>query len=157
MSQIQSPPALHRLALFRDEAWLARAVGGYLATALGRGEGALAITLPSRWERIQADLAGRAVPAAPGRVMHLDAEATLAAILAQGISVASLRAAVGPAIAQLRESTGVSAVRAYGDMVDVLWLRGEESPGWRSRSSSRGTSSSSPRASPCSAPIRRIR
>ena len=109
-----------------NEPALAGNVAAFLAEGLARGEGALIIAGAANRDAILAALEARTVetggPLASTPLASLDAEETLAAFLIDGRpDRRRFRETVG---AQLRAFKGAS-VRAYGEMVGVLWQRGE--------------------------------
>jgi hypothetical protein len=112
----------HLVRLYQDSGALAEAVSGYLAEGLRRGEAAIVIATPAHVEALLPKIDfSRAVAQGPLRV--LDAEETLASLMANGIPQwNAFRELIGGLIAELRLQ--YPAVRAYGEMVDVLWQRG---------------------------------
>jgi hypothetical protein len=112
----------HFVRLYQDSGALAEAVSGYLAEGLRRGEAAIVIATPAHVEAFLRKIDfSRAVAQGPLRV--LDAEETLASLMANGIPQwNAFRELIGGLIAELRLQ--YPAVRAYGEMVDVLWQRG---------------------------------
>ena len=114
----------HFVQLYSEDDALARAVGQYIGAGLERGEAAIVIATPSH----RSAFIGR-IPAAQraiheGRFHVLDAEETLARFMANGMPQwQPFREAIGGLIAELR--LRYPTVRAYGEMVDVLWQRGE--------------------------------
>ena len=125
---LRTPSATaHVVQLYQDEEFLAEAVTEYIGAGLRCGEAAILIVTPAhRTLFIKAFAAagldsGRAI--SDGQLRFLDASATLQGFMRQGLpDWHRFRAAVGGALAGLRcEYPGV---RAYGEMVDVLWRDG---------------------------------
>jgi hypothetical protein len=113
----------HLVRLYQDEADLAQAVAEYLAGGLGKGEAAVVIATPPHRGAILRELerAGHAPGAA---LVVLDAEETLARFMSGGQPQwHPFQAVIGGRIAELRAR--YPALRAYGEMVDVLWQHGE--------------------------------
>ena len=109
----------HRVRLYQDTGELADAVAGYIRSGLDGGEAAVIIATP---EHRAAFMARRLV--AGRSLVVLDAERTLARFMAQGMPQwQPFHQVIGGLIARLR--LRYPAVRAYGEMVDVLWQRGE--------------------------------
>lgn len=108
---VDRPAQRHFVQVYQDVDFLAEAVRRYLEAGLEAGEAALVIARPEHRARF----------AVPGDVVSLDAEETLARFMASGMPQwEPFRALVGGLIgAQGRP------VRAYGEMVDILWQRGE--------------------------------
>ena len=113
----------HFVQLYRDEGFLYELVGEYAATALERGEGVILIATPAHRAGFRSVLdSDEAIER--GQLLLLDAEETLAQFSANGMpDWQSFHAVIGGLIAKLR--LDYSTVRAYGEMVDVLWQRGE--------------------------------
>lgn len=108
----------HFVQLYEDSAPLAEAVAEYVREGLRNGEAALIIATAEHraafLEKIPASEALRV----------LDAEQTLAQLMVNGKpSWSAFRETIGGLIAELR--LRYPTVRAYGEMVDVLWQRGE--------------------------------
>jgi hypothetical protein len=100
--------------------FLTEAVTDYVNTGLQRGEAAIIIATPEHrvkfLERLQF--------AQQGGLKLLDAEETLGRFMTSGMPEwKSFHEIVGGAIAEL--CLQYPAVRAYGEMVDVLWQKGQ--------------------------------
>ena len=108
----------HFVQLYEDSAALAEAVADYVGEGLRNGEAVVIIATPAH----RAAFLGNISPTEGLRV--LDAEETLAQIMANGMpNWRAFREVIGGLIADLRLRH--PTVRAYGEMVDVLWQRGE--------------------------------
>ena len=113
----------HFVQLYSDPAFLSEAVTEYLSAGLRLGEAALVIARPENRHRFAQALERRHVLPSPALHM-LDAQATLASFMVDGMPQwTAFRRACGGAIAEMRLS--YPTVRAYGEMVDILWQRGE--------------------------------
>jgi MEDS: MEthanogen/methylotroph, DcmR Sensory domain len=109
----------HIVQTYDDPAVLADAVAEYLGTGLGRGEAAIVIARPEHAARFLEKLGTR--PA--DQLVLLDAEATLARFMVDGMPEwTAFREVVGGLIARVRLQ--YPTVRAYGEMVDILWQQG---------------------------------
>jgi len=120
---LEHPGNDHMVQLYQDCAFLVEAVTAYVAAGLRQGEAALLIARPENGSRFaQAlELQGFAPSSA---VRMLDAEETLDEFMVDGMPEwTAFHRACGGAIAELRLQ--YPAVRAYGEMVDILWQRGE--------------------------------
>jgi hypothetical protein len=119
----------HLVQVYTDTEFLVEAVAEYLATGLRAGEGAIVIARPENRKRFLSALEARAVH--PGGALRmLDAEETLGAFMVDGMPQwTAFHQACGGAIAELRLQ--YPTVRAYGEMVDILWQRGEQSAALR--------------------------
>src|SRR5687767_14804177 len=114
----------HFVQLYQELDVLTEAVARYIDTGLARGEAAIVIATPAHRAEFVARIAGAQAAIAEGRFHVLDAEDTLARFMANGMPQwQPFREAIGGLIAELR--LRYPTVRAYGEMVDVLWQRGE--------------------------------
>lgn len=126
---LADPHAGHLVQLYgSDPLPLARNVGRYLAEGLAAGEGAVIIAAHAHREAFIAELeAHQADPAAAirdGRLVVLDADETLARFLVDGQPDYDLfDAAVGTVVTKLATAYP-AGVRAYGEMVGLLWEAG---------------------------------
>lgn len=114
----------HFVQLYQEVDGLADAVARYVGTGLERGEAAIIIATPAHRAAFIARIPGGQAAMDEGRFHVLDAERTLARFMANGMPQwQPFRQAIGGLIAELR--LRYPTVRAYGEMVDVLWQRGE--------------------------------
>jgi hypothetical protein len=105
----------HIVQVYQDVEFLTETIGEYLGTGLRSGEAAIVIARP---EHSTPFFAGQ------GQLKLLDAEETLERIMTSGMPEwKSFLEIVGGAIAELR--LRYPRVRAYGEMADMLWQRGE--------------------------------
>ena len=120
----------HAVRFYDSVESLARMVSGFLAEGLAAKEPALAIATPDHARAIEAALAAKgwdiAALKANGELTLLDADETLAAFMVDGMPDETKFAAIA-ANAILRACHGRTdcTVRAYGEMVDVLWKRNQ--------------------------------
>jgi hypothetical protein len=116
---LKQPGCEHIVQLYQDVEFLCDTVADYVGTGLRRGEAAIIIATPEHRARFLEKL-----EPADGQLKLLDAEETLERFMASGIPEwKSFHEIVGGAIAQLRPQ--YPAVRAYSEMVDVLWQKGQ--------------------------------
>lgn len=109
----------HMVHLYQEPQFLADAVAQYVLSGLGSGEAAIVIATPGHRRLFEA----RGLVQGPA-LRLLDAEETLARFMSGGQPQwKAFREAIGGPIGELR--LRYPAVRAYGEMVDVLWQRGE--------------------------------
>src|SRR5688500_10931806 len=114
----------HFVQLYQEVDGLAPAVARYVGTGLERGEAAIIIATPAHRAAFIAHIPGAHAAIDEGRFHLLDAEDTLARFMANGMPQwQPFRESIGGLIAELR--LRYPTVRAYGEMVDVLWQRGE--------------------------------
>lgn len=118
----------HLVAFYDTEAELGRTVGRYLHEALRDGAVAVAIATPEHRQAFESELESAGLRpgelAAQERLVWLDAERTLGGIVA-GAVVAddAFRRIVGGVMH--RAAASGRPVRAYGEMVALLWEAGE--------------------------------
>jgi DcmR-like sensory protein len=118
----------HFVQVYKDEAFLLEAVAEYAGTGLRRGEAVVIIATPSHRAAFMQRLEGDGIAAEEarqrGQPLLLDADETLARFTPGGMPEwQSFHALLGGVIAKLRLEH--PSVRAYGEMVDLLWQRGE--------------------------------
>jgi hypothetical protein len=118
----------HFVQVYQDEAFLCDAVAQYVGAGLRRGEGAILIARPGNAARFEQQLAREGL--SPDRAKRrsqlvvLDADETLDKFTPGGMpDWQTFHALIGGRIAEMR--LRFPQVRAYGEMVDVLWQRGE--------------------------------
>jgi MEDS: MEthanogen/methylotroph, DcmR Sensory domain len=123
-------PEEHVVQLYgTDDQLLTRNVGRYLAEGLRRGDGVLVIATPEHRTTLTRRLreeTSHSQAVLEGRLVFLDAETTLARFLVDGApDPARFRSVVGDALSGVRARAVHTGVRAYGEMVGVLWKAGE--------------------------------
>lgn len=118
-------PRDHVVLLYRDEAFLARAMAHFLGTGLARGESAVVVATPAHAALFTGHLAAAGVGVRDlvqrQQLIVLDAEECLAQFMSDGTPD---RAAFGVIVKGLLErirAAGFARVRLYGEMVDLLW------------------------------------
>lgn len=118
----------HVVHFYRGDDDLAKTAAAYLAEAIGAGGNAVAITSPSHRLSIGRQLTALGIDVQGardgGQLVFQDAEATLAKLIVDG---KVNREAFDREVGGLIRSTSDSAqhVRAYGEMVDLLWQVGD--------------------------------
>jgi hypothetical protein len=106
----------HLVQLYQDEAFLGEAVSTFITDTLQRGEAGVIIATPGHRARFGFQ--------STDQIRVLDAEETLARFMVEGQpNWTRFHEVIGGLIAELR--LRYPAVRAYGEMVNVLWQRGE--------------------------------
>lgn len=123
-------PEEHVVQLYGDDdRLLTRNVGRFLSEGLKRGDGLLVIATPEHRSSLARQLreqGGYSRAVLEGRLVFLDAESTLARFMVQGSPDAELfRTVVGEAVGGVHQRAVQSGVRAYGEMVGILWKAGE--------------------------------
>jgi hypothetical protein len=122
-------PEEHFVQLYgKDDRLLIRNVSRYLSEGLRRGDGLLVIATAEHRGTLVRHLSGeRAYPKAvlEGRLVFLDAETTLNRFLVDCEPDQSrFEGIIGEAIRGVRARAGHNGVRAYGEMVGLLWKDG---------------------------------
>lgn len=128
--EILKAPTLgdHIVQVYQDEEFLAEAVGEYVGTGLRQDEGLIIIATPRHSRAFERQLERNGLdPAkaiAQGQLKFFDADAMLAKFMRDGMpDWNAFHAVLGALIAELRLQ--YPTVRAYGEMVDILWQKGE--------------------------------
>jgi hypothetical protein len=124
----------HFVQIYQDDTFLCEAVAEYLGTGLRRGEAAIIIARSAHRQAFIRQLEDDGFPATEaarrGQLLVLDADETLVRFTSGGMpDWQSFHALIGGVIAKLRLE--YPTVRAYGEMVDVLWQRGEHDAAMR--------------------------
>lgn len=119
----------HAVQFYKDEASLARTVAEFLAEGLSAGEPAIVIATPSHTAAIIREISARRFDPQElrrnGELQTLDAQKMLSAFMVQDTPDTLLfRNNVGGAIERLCEGRKPCPIRAYGEMVDLLWQQG---------------------------------
>jgi hypothetical protein len=118
----------HFVQVYQDSGFLCEAVAEYVGEGLRRGDGAILIAVPQHLAEFKLRLSNAGL--SPERAMRrgqlavMDAEQTLGRFTPGGMpDWQTFHSLIGGRIAEMR--LRFPRVRAYGEMVDVLWQRGE--------------------------------
>ena len=119
----------HAVQFYGSDQSLCATVGGFISEGLVSGQPAIVIATPMHTAAILDDLRRRLIDVEQakriGDLVCLDAEETLAAFMASEMPDAeAFRTHVGEALTQTLGGRVRTPVRAYGEMVDVLWKKG---------------------------------
>jgi hypothetical protein len=122
----------HAVQFYNDAASLTRLVGGFLADGFATGDPAVVIATPQHSALIEAELLSRSIDVASlkrmGELVVLDARDTLNTFMVDGVPHAStFKHFVGKTLEQVCRAHPGCTVRAYGEMVNLLWKDGLES------------------------------
>ena len=123
-----SPDGGHRVHFFDSDESLAGAVAGHLGAAVAGGESAVVIATPDHGKLITTVLTAAGVDVAAavedGNILLHDAAATLARLTVDGsVDAGAFDETVGDLV-RTASATG-RPVRAYGEMVALLWDAGD--------------------------------
>jgi hypothetical protein len=126
----RAEPEEHIVQLYgEDDQLLARNVSRYIGEGLKQDDGILLIATADHHEAISRQLWQSGTDpigaSRQGRLLFLEAQATLARFMVDGQPDRDgfLRVARG-AIEQLRALSGCAGIRAFGEMVGLLWVAG---------------------------------
>jgi hypothetical protein len=111
-----------------DTKQLTASVGEYLAGGAERGEGLLVVATAQREADLREELARLSVPVwaaeRSGAVRFIDAHDALASFMVDGYPNEDLfLASVGSTLREVQAAAGGRRLRAYGEMVGILWER----------------------------------
>jgi signal transduction histidine kinase len=123
--------AVHRHAVqfYESDDFLARTVSEYLAAGFRLGEPAVVIATPAHLEAFALQLVARGVNVESARqrgmLVELDARITLETFMVHGEPDRErFRKTIAPVLEAARRRHGSTTVRAFGEMVDLLWAGG---------------------------------
>jgi signal transduction histidine kinase len=127
---LNEPPAhCHAVQFYDDESFLFETVGRFIRAGLDAGEGGVIIATPQHTDGILSRVGKEARDSAleDGRLVLVDAEAMLSRFMVGEQPVEHLFTdAVERVVSSLPESAGPrGGVRAFGEMVDLLWRQGK--------------------------------
>ncbi len=127
---IDAPVGRHFAQLHTTDATIVESVGLFALTGLKRGQAVVALATEDHAAQLDQYLWFYDVDAdaarAEGRLVVRDAEATLGRFMRAGMpDWALFRREVGGLLDELQDARGRTATRAFGEMVNVLWHRGE--------------------------------
>jgi len=127
-----APPADHGVQVYRELEELAASVGRFLAAGFRAGDPALVIVTSDHWRAFLEELERRDQDVAAlqeeGLLTTWDADEALAALMDGGLpSAGRFEEVVGGAVDAVARRFPDRTVRAFGEMVDLLHRRGQES------------------------------
>jgi hypothetical protein len=131
MDPVAPAPILHHhsVQFYGNEESLFTTVGGFLGDGLVSREPAIIIATPAHCEAIERHLCGRLIDCDQARrngdLVMLDAEEMLGQFMIGDVPDPELfEETMGLIVQQMLDGRGRIVVRAYGEMVDVLWKQG---------------------------------
>lgn len=121
----------HGVQFYNDADTLCRIVGDFIGEGLEQGDLAVIIATSDHAARIESCLHRRGNDVAAlkrrGRLMVVDARETMALFMKDDLpNPGAFRRAAGDILANVRGGREHCAIRAYGEMVDLLWKDGRE-------------------------------
>jgi hypothetical protein len=122
------PEHAHTVQIYSDLAFLGGVVSHYASAGLAAGEAVVLVVVPEHVSLFLTRLGAAGLDVAAlrrnGQLVLLDAHDLLARIIANGVPSAAL---FGPLLTDIieRARARYPRVRLYGEMVNVLWGRGE--------------------------------
>ena len=119
----------HAVQFYKDETSLAGTVAQFLADGLSTGQPGLVIASPSHTQTIIRELVARELDVdelrTTGELWFFDAQQVLSSFMFGGLPDPVLfRSTVGDLIEEMCEGRKPCPIRAYGEMVDLLWQEG---------------------------------
>ena len=120
----------HAVQFYGDETELFKTISSFLVEGLVAFQPAVVIATPLHTQAVLNDLAARHIDVPKARqfgdLVVLDAEETLATFMVDGMPDQGLfKRNVGAVMEQAIRGRERTPVRAYGEMVDVLWKMGQ--------------------------------
>jgi signal transduction histidine kinase len=120
----------HSVQFYESDEFLARTVSEYIAAGIQVGEPAVVIATPDHFAAITRDLVSRGVNVESARrrgmLIELDARMTLSAFMVDGRpDEERFVNTLTPVLDGARRRHGGAPVRAFGEMVNLLWSDGE--------------------------------
>lgn len=122
----------HLVHPYSDEQTLIEALAVYAGVGLGKGEAIVLVVTPEHAASLRARLQADGFDVEDlerwGQFRVLDASSVLASFLVDGLpSGQAFRALCAGLVAEARLGSRSGRIRVYGEMVDLLCLRGQES------------------------------
>lgn len=122
-------PKDHIVQLYQDEQFLNRAVCRFAAAALAHGEGVILVPTAAHWEafcpRLEAEGVDIKAAQAQGQLTIVDADELLPRFMGETMPDAPLFLGLaGEVVGRARGGNRYPKVRWWGEMVNVLWERG---------------------------------
>jgi hypothetical protein len=122
-------PKEHIVQLYQDEQFLNRAVCRFAAAALAHGEGVILVPTAAHWEafcpRLEAEGVDLSAALSQGQLTVVDADELLPRFMGEKMPDAPVFLGLaGDVVARARNRDRYPKVRWWGEMVNVLWERG---------------------------------
>ena len=126
----QAAPRDHVVQLYQDQDFLNRAVCRFAGAALANGEGLILVPTNAHWNafrpRLEAEGVDVKAAQARGQLTVVDADELLPRFMSKALPDAPMFLGLaGEVIRQTRGAGNFPKVRWWGEMVNVLWERGD--------------------------------
>ena len=123
-------PRDHIVQLYQDQQFLNRAVCRFAAAAIANGEGVILVPTSAHWDafrpRLEAEGVDIQAAEGKGQLTVIDADELLPTFMRYAMPDAPLFLGLaGEAIARARGAGRYPKVRWWGEMVNILWERGD--------------------------------
>ncbi len=123
-------PRDHIVQLYQDEDFLSRAVCRFAGAAIANGEGIILVPTPTHWNAIRPRLEAEGVDVKAarerGQLTVVDADECLPRFMRNAMPDSSIFLGLAAdVIGQARAGGRYQKVRWWGEMVNVLWERGD--------------------------------
>lgn len=123
--------SLHAVQFYETDGYLAESLADYIGDGLRTGEAGIVIATAAHRAALEARMVARgidvAAATAEGRYVALDAHETLAQLFVEGhLSPTVFVTLLGNTIIRARGEDGGRRVRAFGEMVALLWSEGRQ-------------------------------
>ena len=120
-----APPTEHAVQVYTELDELAPTVGRFLDAGFQAGEPALVIATPEHWDAFRAEIMDAEELQTRGLLTCCDADETLATFMDGAVPSADrFEETVGGILDQVAARFPQRTVRAFGEMVDILFRRG---------------------------------
>lgn len=128
---MQERGQFHAVRFYDSEVSLCRIVAAFLKEGLLLGQPAVVVATPAHSQGIVAELRAREVEVkslqAAGALVVLDAAEIMATFMVDGVpSREKFRKTIEPVVNAARDGQNDRIVRAYGEVVDLLWKDGRD-------------------------------
>lgn len=122
-------PQDHIVQLYQDEEFLNRAVCRFAAAAMAHGEGVILVPTAAHWDafcpRLEAEGVDINAAQAQGQLTIVDADELLPRFMGENMPEAPVFLGLaGEVVARARDRNRYPKIRWWGEMVNVLWERG---------------------------------
>jgi hypothetical protein len=123
-------PRDHIVQLYQDQEFLNRAVCRFAASAMAHGEGVILVPTSAHWDafrpRLEAEGVDITVAERSGQLTVVDADELLPQFMRDAMPDAPVFLGLaGEVIAKARSGARYPKVRWWGEMVNILWERGD--------------------------------